>query len=563
MDIFCGAGGFSAGFHLNGFQIKHGIDSWQPAMSTFNYNYGLNCSVKDVLDFEYDVGQIECLPDTNVIVGSPPCVSFSNSNKSGKADKSLGVRLTETFLRIVTVKKYSKDSVLDAWFMENVPNSAKYLQDKYTFRDLNLEEWAQENGYSSEDVAISIADNSEILISADYGCPQVRKRLITSENVISSSKIIPNVTHSEKGKSDGLKDWITLENVLSVLPAPNSKRSNKKIFDPTYPKLSLCQSDLTDQFYDSGLYKIHWEKSKFLKTNHPFMGRMSFPEKLTRPSRTLTATNIGTSREAIIYPSEFGRKGDGEYRIPTIREMACLMGFPITYQFLGKSNAKKRLVGNAVCPTLSGALSRKIAEEIGYEYRSIKFEIDRERLESVPNLNTYTSKEFKDQPKRNPGARFRRHPFKYGNITVTLSNYKIGDKPTKRKKWQTSIQYGNGHGYPNQPVPDNFYKNIEDYLFSFNNGEHFVKYINNGFSERIPDRATMQHIYEGQKDNDHYLCPIELVEIVRDCIDSLEFKDELFEQRSTRIFKHKNEVPIKQLFALYAINKISTTSNNR
>ncbi|MDG1056972.1 MAG: DNA cytosine methyltransferase [Flavobacteriaceae bacterium] len=44
MDIFCGAGGFSAGFHLNGFQIKHGIDSWQPAMNTFNYNYGLKPS---------------------------------------------------------------------------------------------------------------------------------------------------------------------------------------------------------------------------------------------------------------------------------------------------------------------------------------------------------------------------------------------------------------------------------------------------------------------------------------------------------------------------------------
>ena len=63
------------------------------------------------------------------------------------------------------------------------------------------------------------------------------------------------------------------------------------------------------------------------------MGRMSFPENEEMPSRTVTATRIGSSREALIYASEYGRKGDGQYRTPTVREAACLMGFPITYQF--------------------------------------------------------------------------------------------------------------------------------------------------------------------------------------------------------------------------------------
>ena len=561
MDVFCGAGGFSAGFHLNGYKIVHGIDSWQPAINTFNFNYKLNCEVKDVLEFEHDVQLIEKLPNTNIIVGSPPCVSFSNSNKSGKADKSLGVRLTETFLRIVTVKKYSKDSILDAWIMENVANSAKYLKENYTFADLNLKDWAKARGLNSNDIAINVKMNSAVLTSSDYGCPQVRKRLITSENVKTSSFISPTITHAEDGHAKGLKEWITLAKVFAKLPTPNSKFSNKIVSDPLYPGITIKMSELTDQFYDSGLYHIHWEQSRYLKTNHPFMGRMSFPERIDRPSRTLTATNIGASREAIIYPSEYNRSGDGEFRVPTIREMACLMGFPITYQFLGKKNAKKRLVGNAVCPTLSRALSSKISEELGIKSRSQRFEINKEGLDSITNLNTYSEKEFNNRPTRNPGARFRRHPFKYGNITVTLSNYRIGSD-VKRKRWQTSIQYGNGHGYPNQPVPDNFYARIETQLLSVENGERFVQFINNGFSERIPDKVMMQKLYEGNKEDSSYLSPIELVELVREHIDSLQFSEQIIPQKTNEIFKHKAEIPIKQLFALYAINKITSTSNS-
>jgi DNA (cytosine-5)-methyltransferase 1 len=82
------------------------------------------------------------LPNTEIIIGSPPCVSFSSSNKSGNADKSLGVELTETFLRIVAVKKHQPNSILKAWFMENVVNSKRYLQTAYTFKDLGLSEWA-------------------------------------------------------------------------------------------------------------------------------------------------------------------------------------------------------------------------------------------------------------------------------------------------------------------------------------------------------------------------------------------------------------------------------------
>ncbi len=84
MDFFCGAGGFSEGFRQQGFKPVRGIDAWQPAINTHNLNFGLNDETKNILDFEVDE-EIEKLEDTDIIIGSPPCVSFSMANKAGKA----------------------------------------------------------------------------------------------------------------------------------------------------------------------------------------------------------------------------------------------------------------------------------------------------------------------------------------------------------------------------------------------------------------------------------------------------------------------------------------------
>ena len=94
------------------------------------------------------------------------------------------------------------------------------------------------------------------------------------------------------------------------------------------------------------------------------MGKMSFPENDNKPSRTITATKIANSRESIIYKCEIKRVGDGEYRLPTVREAAVIMGFPITYQFLGTESNKWRLVGNAVCCSVSRAFAKIILEAL-------------------------------------------------------------------------------------------------------------------------------------------------------------------------------------------------------
>lgn len=563
IDVFCGAGGFSEGFRQQGYEIVMGIDSWLPAIKTFNHNFGLECLTKNVLDFKDSIEEIENLPDTDVIIGSPPCVAFSNSNISGKADKTSGVTLTEVFLRIVAVKKHKNKSKLKAWYMENVTNSANYLSDYYTFKDLGLTKWAKENRMSPYKKAIILKNNQPIINSADYGSAQKRKRVISGEIITKGKLTVPHKTHKDPKKEGEEINYVTLKKVLKGLPKPNrKKRSNKKITDPLYPTIKIKMKELTDHFYDTGLFACEWKQSRFLKVNHPYMGRMSFPENPNKPSRTITATKIGTSREAIVYRSEFDRQGDGEFRTPTVREAACIMGFPITYQFNGSEGTKWRLIGNAVCPSVSRVFAKQLRKylKIGsIKKLRLKMNID---LNGIENLNTYKEKTFSTPPRRNKNSRFRRHPFKDGNLTVTLSNYDIVKNEKKISKWMTSVQYGNGEGFPLHNIPNDVYKKIEPIILEFKNGKKFVEIVNNGFAEKIGTSEELQMMYEQQFSTNELLEPTELVEEISDIIESLEMENLRFDQKETIVFEHKTIVPAKQLCALYAISKICSLANN-
>lgn len=560
IDFFCGAGGFSEGFSQMGYEIIYGYDHWKPAVDTYNHNFGLNCVPKNILDFKNSIEEIEKIPDTEIIIGSPPCVSFSSSNKSGKADKSLGVELTETFLRILAVKKHQPNSILKAWFMENVVNSKRYLQTAYTFKDLGLTEWANKYRISPNKIAISLYENTTVINSADYGSYQARKRVISGEMIKRQKLIVPPHTHFEY-ENEGVKKYQKLRQIKKYFPNPFNKKSKKLISDPQYP-IKLNQDLITDHFYDTGIYQCEWKFSKFWKTNHPFMGKMSFPENEDKPSRTITATKITNSRESIIYKSEIERDGDGEYRLPTLREAAIIMGFPITYQFLGAENSKWRLVGNAVCCSVSRALAKVVLDELNISMPDNIVVTHRPKLDGVVNLNTYTLKSFDKPPIKNEGSRFRRHAIKDGNLTVTLSNYDI-EKNTKKSegKWFTSIQYGTGKGFPIQKVNDHFYNNLEKIIEDYTGGKEFLRFINNGFTDKIADSKKLQELYEKQKSNGRYVEPTELVDQVQEFIQRLNILNETLKQGKNRIFIHKEEVPIKQVFALYAINKISTIAN--
>ena len=445
--------------------------------------------------------------------------------------------------------------------MENVGNSMNYLSAYYTFKDLGLSKWAKQNRLSPDKKAVILKDNQLVINSADYGSAQSRKRVVAGEIIKRKQFVILSSTHKDPKKDGDQLSYKTLNFIKENLPKPNVQKSTKIIHDPLYPNITIKASDLTDHFYDTGLYTCEWRQSKFLKTNHPYMGIMSFPENETKPSRTITATKIGTSREALIYKSEFDRKGDGEYRTPTVREAASIMGFPITYQFKGSEGTKWRLVGNAVCPSVSRALAKQLRIELGLDLITVPIVQTIPNIENIENLNTYSEKRFNKRPKRIKDSRCRRHPFKDGNLTVTLSNYDIEENGRDVSTWMTSVQYGNGEGFPIFNYRDGEFKEWEQLIRKLKKGDQFLAIINNGFSEKIGSCPELQEMYELQRSKDNLLEPTELLEEAANIIEKLDINDQKFIQDTKVVFRNKSVVPAKQLFALYAINKISSIAN--
>ena len=550
IDFFCGAGGFSEGFRLQGFKVIMGVDNWKPAVETHNVNHGLNDNVIDILDFESSIENIEILPDSEIIIGSPPCVSFSMSNNAGKADKSLGIRLIESYLRVVAVKKHKKNSILKAWLMENVPNSRNFVKEAYSFSDLGLTSWAKENGYKARAIALRVRNNGDILTASDYGSPQKRDRFVCGEIIRSGKFPLPDNTHED--------EQVVLKDIIGKMPRPNSKVTKRKITDPNYPGLEIPMNELTDHFYDTGVYEVEWRESKFSKMNHPFMGKMCFPENTDKPSRTIMATRSASTREALIYRSETGRKGDGEYRLPTIREISTLMGFPYTYQFIGSEGTKWRLIGNAVCPHMSYALGKAIKEELNLRpmlESRISFEAQKMDFAKTNDLSDgFKLKSFDSPPKKKRGSKLRRHPIKAGNMTINLTNYdpKVNKSSLNGKgKWYGFVFIGSGKTYKIEPITPKVTSKAESLLKKAGLKSYLTEF-ENFFSPRMQSAKSLQDSYERNLARDE-LNPINMMDEIRYLVINQKNHDDIV---SSEGLITKDNIPLSQVMSIYSIGKI-------
>lgn len=541
IDFFCGSGGFSEGFRRAGYKVVMGIDNWKPAIETHNFNHGLNDTVRSVLDFE-DINAINDLPNTDIIVGSPPCVSFSLSNKGGGADKSLGIRLIEAYLRVVAVKKHQSNSILKAWLMENVPSSKNYLKEVYTFNDLGLKDWAKAEGIRPSKVAIKIKNNGDILSSDDYGSGQIRKRFICGEIVSSGKFPSPKVV---------LNSSKSLRTLFSGFPSPMGVKYSKTklVSDPNYPEIKIPISDLHDHFYDTGVYRVEWEKAQNAKLNHPYMGRMSFPENLDKPSRTVMATRSASTREAILYKSELNRKGDGEYRTPTVREAAVIMGFPVTYQFYGDESTKWRQVGNAVCVQLSFALAEKVKDELGVALSTAR--VSDKKISNICFLDNSEPKIFNKPPKKNPKSLFRMHPIKSGNMTVALTNK--NDKSSE--EWSIVAHAGTGIGYNSVTISPSHSHAAKEILIK--NNPLLVKsldkdpYIN---KLSVSDLNSKNEEYGATSNDKRH--PYKIIKNISYYITSSISDDVLIDVRGTELATIKQTMPLSQVSSVYALSKL-------
>jgi DNA (cytosine-5)-methyltransferase 1 len=144
----------------------------------------------------------------------------------------------------------------------------------------------------------------------------------------------------------------TLREVLDAL-------KKEVVIDPIFG-IELPANEVTDNNYEEPLSPEEERINREAKTYHPVYNKMNFPDQLTRPSRTVTATCTRVSRESIIVKDE---RNPRKYRRLNIRERALIQSFPITYQFHGRSfSSRFKMIGNAIPPLLTYYIIQSMLE---------------------------------------------------------------------------------------------------------------------------------------------------------------------------------------------------------
>lgn len=317
IDLYSGIGGWTLGMKLSNIKNVASYEWWHEANQTHNFNF--ETTHKEIDIRKIDVKHLSYEEKIDFVVGSPPCTQFSYANKGGNGDISDGLVDITKFLEIVN---YLKPKY---WAMENVPRVAGILEKE-------IEKGGALHKFKHLVKVIKVVD------SADYGVPQNRKRMIAGNFPVELF--------------DSYKMKITQVNLGDVLGSLNKK----VITDPNYG-YEINRNDVTELENEASLTPQEERINRDAKTYHPIYNNMSFPDKLNRPSRTVTATCTRVSRESIIVKAKKG------FRRLTVRERGVVQGFPITYQFYGRTlNAKFKMIGNAVPPILTYYIFQSMLE---------------------------------------------------------------------------------------------------------------------------------------------------------------------------------------------------------
>ena len=384
LDLFCGAGGLSLGFQNAGCQIVGGIEINPHAARTHHKNFPdtiLNLPATDITQLDFN--QLDLEPgDIDILIGSPPCQVFSAVG-IGKM-RHLG-RTPEQdlrsllYLHFVRFLNYFRPHF---FVMENV----NPLKNKPIFSSMceELSNGTREikKGYPGYEIEY------QILLSADYGVPQLRKRLfvigkrrdtnfklvfpdkISSSEYVSVGQAISDLPDLEPismplGNRSGRPKQIDIEKPYICKPSNSyqekmrqSKQKNEGILN------HICRShnDLDLQIFgvmkQGDLYRDIPDEFKRYRSD-------IFEDKykrlrLDKPSWTLTA-HMKKDGLAYIHPTQT--------RSISVREAARLHSFPDDFIFDVPMTAMFELIGNSVPPLMAEAIAQPIVKQL-QDYRN-------------------------------------------------------------------------------------------------------------------------------------------------------------------------------------------------
>jgi DNA (cytosine-5)-methyltransferase 1 len=217
ISLFSGAGGLDIGFHAAGFDIAVAVEQDPSCCKTLRLNMP-ECPI-----IEGDITRIstaEILSAANLkpleaglVIGGPPCQSFSLAGKRLGMDEERG-RLVLEFIRVV------REALPIAFVMENVKGMANWNKGQALKA---IEETLIEPIYF-EGKNYHYTVQHKVLNAAHYGVPQFRERIFLVGNRVDKKFVFPKETHGSNVKQSdlfgagALKPYVTVHQAIGDLP---------------------------------------------------------------------------------------------------------------------------------------------------------------------------------------------------------------------------------------------------------------------------------------------------------------------------------------------------------
>jgi DNA (cytosine-5)-methyltransferase 1 len=338
LDLFCGAGGLSAGLRRAGMSVAAAIDLDPACQAPIERNHGGTRFIREDVR-ELSVSKLRSLypqdADVRVLAGCSPCQPFSKYTVRDGSDS----RWSLVNSTVDLVAKLRPDIVV----MENVPEL--YIRHRQM-----LEQQVERLEKLSYSTQVSIVD------CRDYGVPQTRSRL-----VLLASRVGPAPTL----EAPRIRRHRTVRDAISTLPEISAGEQpvgrDRLHVAPALSSANLKRIRATPEgggwqdWPDSLRLACHKRTSG--KYYGSVYGRMSWDE--AAPTITTQCFGYGNGR--------FGHPRQA--RAISLREAALLQTFPRSYQFVNPGERVTfkhvgRLIGNAVPVALARHIGQAIIRSV-------------------------------------------------------------------------------------------------------------------------------------------------------------------------------------------------------
>ena len=397
VDLFSGAGGMTLGFKYiiknntfkksDVFDILFANEFDKDAASTFRNNFpAINMVEKDIKNLtEEEIHRYLNGKNVDLIIGGPPCQSFSTVGKRVYDDKAKMYQEYLRLLKIIRPKMFLFENVRGILSMKEtfykIDNEGNILYDEIVSKTGRKSKKPQIDYYGDKildkiEKEFKNIDNDfgykikyQVLKASDFGVPQNRERvfIVGVRNDINKEWTFPTPLNN---------DILSIKEAIDDLPELKSGQSiNKYNKEPDnyYQKLMRKKSNVLTQHIAAD----YGEKIRTVIKNVPQGEGKNYFNKLVEEgkidkkyyltsgyantySRLIETEPSTTITNNLITPSALRCIHYRDDRALSPREGARIQSFPDWFDFSGNMGKVAMQIGNAVPPLLAMAMAEQI-----------------------------------------------------------------------------------------------------------------------------------------------------------------------------------------------------------